>query len=215
VVATFELRRAGPGNPTLTLGASGATGSAFFESGTLIAAVSTDTLEILPGTRIQGQVSLQAVSDETIFSLIGPEVTLTPVSGGNSAPVTVAVNPDGSFAFNAVYDGVYDLTLDAPGSLGRHMTGLTVGTDDIVLQPVQLRGGIVNDDDDMVTGADVSAVTGSFGAGPGELAARENSDGNLVDLDGDGYVTGFDISIVMSNVGQTRMQEWTDPAQAP
>ena len=215
VVATFQLRREGPGNPTLEFGTSGATGSAFFESGDLIAAVSTDTLEILPGTRITGQVTIQGVTDESVFSSIAPEVTLTPVSGDAPGPVTVPVAADGTFVFESVYDGVYDLTLDAPGTLGRQMTGLPVGFDDIALQTVELRGGIVNDDDDMVTGDDVSAVTGSFGAGPGDLNGRLDGDGDLVDFDGDGFVTGFDISIVMSNVGAQRLQEWTDPAQTP
>jgi hypothetical protein len=215
VVATFELRRAGDGNPVVEFGTAGGTGSAFFEAGELIAAVSTDTLQVLPGARVTGHVTIQGVSDEAAFSLIAPEVTLTPVSGDAPGPVIIPVEADGSFVFEAVYDGVYDLTLDAPGTLGRHMTGLTVGTDDIALQSVELRGGIVNGDDELVNGADVSAVTGSFGSGPGELTGRLNADGNIVDFDGDGYVTGFDISIVMSNVGETRLQEWTDPAQSP
>ena len=32
------------------------------------------------------------------------------------------------------------------------------------------------------------------------------------DFNGDGWVSAFDISIVLSNMGETRLQEWFDPA---
>jgi hypothetical protein len=215
-VATFELLRVGPGNPTVTLHTGGATGSAFFASGVPTTAVPSNSVQILSGTRISGQVVIQGVTSEAAFALIGPDVTLEAVSGGDgSGPVTIPVEPDGSFEFNGVAEGVYDLTLDAPGTLGRKLSGFAVGDDDIVLQPVELRGGAANGDD-MVTGADVSAVVGRFGMGPDELDGRQAADtGDIVDFDGDGFVTGFDISIVVSNVGETRLQEWTDPEAVP
>ena len=48
---------------------------------------------------------------------------------------------------------------------------------------------------------------------PDDLDGRFTKDtGLIVDFNGDLWVSGFDISIVLSNMGATRIQEWLDPA---
>ncbi len=214
-VMSFDVTRVGPGNPVLEMVTTGVTRTKFIKGGLVVetSVQPLNTLQILPDTSVSGMVTIQGVApgDEDAFAVIGPHVSLVPTSGGRETGVDV--NPDGAFAIHGVLDGVYDVILDAPGSLGRRLVGLTVAGVDIELQPIQLRGGISNPDDDIVEGQDISAVAGSFGLGPNELNGRFAPGTELiVDFNGDLWVSAFDISIVLSNMGETRLQEWTDPA---
>ncbi len=214
-VLSFDVTRVGPGNPVLEMVTTGVTRTKFVKGGLVIGTPvrPLNTLQILPDTTVSGTVTIQGVApgNEQAFAVIGPHVSLVPTSGGRAA--SVDVNTDGTFAIHGVLDGIYDVILDAPGSLGRRLVGLTVAGVDIDLQPVQLRGGISNPEDDVVEGQDISAVAGSFGLGPSELDGRFAPGTELiVDFNGDLWVSAFDISIVLSNMGETRLQEWNDPA---
>lgn len=214
-VISFDVTRIGSALPTLEMITGGATGTEIFRSGLAIEkrVLPLNVLELLPDTTLSGIVTLQGVTDEQAFAAIAPEISLIPTQGGRAT--SASVNPDGTFEVRGVVDGTYDVVLDAPGSLGRYLTGLVISGSDVALQPVELRSGRA-DSDDIVAGADISAVAGNFGLGPNELDGRLAPDtGLIVDFDGDGWVTGFDISIVQSNMGESRFQEWTDPAASP
>lgn len=211
-VVSFDVTRVGQAMPVLEMLTGGATGTELFRSGVGVGlrVVPLNVLEILPDTTLTGTVTLQAVIDEQAFAVIAPEVTLQPTLNGRAT--SAPVNADGTFEVKGVVDGTYNVILDAPGSLGRLLVGLVVDGDDIELQPIQLRSGLA-DGDDTVAGADISAVAGNFGLSPDDLDGRlAPGTALIVDFDGDGWVTAFDISIVQSNMGESKFQEWTDPA---
>ncbi len=210
-VATFELVRLSAGNPTLSLRLDGPAPTLVL-TGSLVIAVPdvAPTVDILPGTRITGEITIQGVSDPVAFAALEPELTLQNIAGGS--PTVLTPDTDGTFSFEGVFDGTYDLTIEAEGSLGRILSEFIISGSDLSLSPVELRGGRA-DSGDLIDGADVSAVLSSFGFGPSDLDGQKTVDtGLVVDFDGDGFVSAFDISIAISNLGESRHQVWTDPS---
>ncbi|MCH8222931.1 MAG: DUF2012 domain-containing protein [Chloroflexi bacterium] len=136
------------------------------------------------------------------FVAIGPTVTLTPSGGGASTTVVVAA--DGSFSFDPVPAGSYDLVASAPGFIFAVKLGLIVTNAPIALPPVELRGGLV-DGDNVVSIRDISIVAASFGD---VVVGRVDGQGRIVDINGNGVVDIMDISAVASNFGTVEPIDW-------
>ncbi len=177
-----------------------------------------------------GTVTLQGVNPgpthDTQFLAIAPTVDLVLAANGplGVAEASVAVDPDGSFSFTGIAEGLYLLRISADGYF-THILGDGVGeeidvtTSDFDLgpsgenKPVRMLGGLVVDPGDgMVNGEDLSPVLTTIftvPAGPGSgFDPRQDGLGNWVDIDGNGGVDGSDVSILISNFGLSGDQPW-------
>jgi hypothetical protein len=152
---------------------------------------------------LSGTLSAQSVADPTVFAfMVRPFVTLTPIAGGTS--ITLATDADGSFAFSSVQPGSYKVNASARGFLAAERTGIIISDTDVILLPVVLRAGLVNDDN-TVSILDISAAAASFGS---VVTGRADELGRIVDVNADGVVSILDISAIASNFGSVSPVAW-------
>lgn len=190
------------------------------ESGTGTTSFTLTVNDVASITAPVGTVTLQGVdlggTHDAQFTAINPLVELIRVSdSGVEASMAVLVN--GSFAFHDVPTTTnYRLRISAAGYL-THELGtavpdeIDVSTTDFDLTglPLMLRGGLVTPGDEVIDGADLSALLASlFDTTSGGLTGRLDGVGNVVDLDADGAVLGGDESTLISNFGLSGDQPW-------
>ena len=166
--------------------------------------VSTFTITVIAVFNVTGELSFQGAFTVSATVAIGANVTLTP-EGGEPVYATAAVSGDGTFAFVNVPLGAYRIAVAANGFLSVERASLSVASD-VIMPAIQLRGGLVNNSDSIVDGADVSLVMVSFGITTADRT--DGAPGNWVDINGDGAVSALDISITMSNLGMFGPQAW-------
>ncbi len=128
---------------------------------------------------------------------------------GSGSPVQVPVTD--AAQFRSVLSGTYEFTLLAPGFLPRVLSNVTVGPAGASLPPTQLRPGDANSDN-TIDDFDAAIVADSFAR---SVVERLNAEGHVVDLDGDGAVTGLDASLLSSNLGLTGPMGWLDSIPDP
>ena len=119
--------------------------------------------------------------------------------------MTVVVASDGTFTIADAPVDTYTIGASADGYQPATDVTLGVVAADVMMSTIELMGGIVTLDDDLVDGADISAVVASFGDTPG---ARVDGSGNWVDINGDSAVSGVDLSIAVTNVGLSGTASW-------
>jgi hypothetical protein len=161
---------------------------------------SSISFRITEGTTIRGTVTLQGRT-ATSPPNVGHSIATVTMSPGN---ITANVAMDGAFQLTNVQPGTFTVTASALGYLSAQKLNVQVGNSAVVLPAVQLLMGRVNDDD-AVTGLDLSAVVQAFGSSPQN---RMDGQGRFVDQNGDGAVTGIDLSGVVSNFGLSSPQVW-------
>ena len=150
---------------------------------------------------VTGSISLQGVTDQGVFTSIGPTVSVD--LGGTST--SVAVNADGTFDLPGLVNGSYTVTVQAPGFLSAQIASVSIANASLSAPSFELRAGLV-DGDGVVSIRDVSAVAALFGASG--LMDRLDGQGRVVDLNGDGKVDILDVSAVASNFGVVSPHTW-------
>lgn len=214
-VFTFDVVAANNGTQSFTLGGSMAEGSGFIDSGVLLMNANSPSFDITFSSDISGSFDLQAVSTQPELTLIAPTATAIMALGAPTPDVIGQYDTNaGTFSISVSEPGDYDIRADASGYISRLHQTVTVGSDGSVtglpLSTTTLHGGDVNGDG-MVLGSDVSDWLGSFGTAP---ANRLDGFGNVVDIDGDGFVTARDLSVLISNIGLPSpggVQDWAAP----
>ena len=103
-----------------------------------------------------------------------------------------------------VPDGTYILTANSSGYVSRERTGVVVVEGSATVPSVQLRTGLVNDDN-VVNINDITATVASFGT---TTPTHRDSLGRFVDVNCDGVVNINDITAVVSNFGASSPQTW-------
>jgi len=109
---------------------------------------------------------------------------------------------NGDFAFSAVMQGNYDLTVKREGCLTYTVKGIAVGTDDITLPEIELIAGDINGDD-RINIMDVGAFRTDFGNAEEEIVDP------LTDVNNDGMVNIIDMGIFRRNFGKTAEKDCT------
>jgi hypothetical protein len=121
--------------------------------------------------------------------------------------ISVDVTRDGSFGGFAgliVPAGTLTFTASAPGYVSVERTIVVTGGSSVTMPSVQLRCGLVNNDN-FVNINDITATVASFGK---TLANRVDAQGRFVDQNGDGFVNINDITCVVSGFGTTSPEPW-------
>ena len=200
---TYELASGtnGVAIVTLQLFDNGGTANGGVDAGP----VESFTITVTAVFDVTGAVSLQGAVTVSAVTAIGAQVTLTPVGGGPDY-ATVAIAADGTFAFVGVPAGTYRIVADANGYQAAERPAQDVLVVSVVMPAVELLGGLVNNVDTVVDGADVSLVMDNFGTTTGDRT--DGTPGNWVDINGDGAVSALDISVVMSNLALSDVQAW-------
>jgi len=109
---------------------------------------------------------------------------------------------DGTFDFDTVEQGNYDLTVKQAGCLTYTVKGITVGEGDVLLPEIELVAGDVNGDD-MINIMDIGAFRENFGM------AEEEITNVLTDVNNDGMVNIIDMGIFRRNFGKTAEKDCT------
>ncbi len=150
---------------------------------------------------ISGEVALAGLTQGV--SISGQVIDAVSVDG--SPGMTAPVN-DGLFQLS-VLNGRYDLRASLPGFLSAVAEGILVLDGNLVTDRIELVPGDSDGDED-IDNTDAELVSGSFGD---RTMAGERSDGagNTVDMDGDGVVTGRDLSLLAIAFGQTGPVQWS------
>jgi uncharacterized MnhB-related membrane protein len=201
-VMTFVVTRVGSGNPVLTFGLAGTTGTQFSDRGRAISAGTTNTLQITGASSITGIVRLDRRSP-TFPTNVGHSIAKVTLSPGG---LTASVSAAGSFTLQGVLAGTYTLTASAPGYVSRERTNVVVAGSRLVSVPTEalLRCGLVNNDN-VVNIDDLTAMKLSFGS---TVTGRVDASGRFVDQNGDGTVNIDDITCVVSRFGTFSPRTW-------
>lgn len=162
----------------------------------------TFDITVNPVYDITGTITFQGAALPIHVIAIGATVTVTHNGGGLFS--TVAVASDGTFTITDAPVDTYTIAVTAAGYQPAEDSTLGVVDADIIMSAVELRGGLVNGDT-LVDGSDISLVVTAFGTSPG---ARVDGGDNWVDINGDGAVSGVDISITLSNVTMSGVKAW-------
>jgi len=116
----------------------------------------------------------------------------------NSVEQTAISNANGNFEIADVPTGLHTISTDAPGYLSAVCSDVTVTAPQMVLAPVSLLAGDINDDD-MVDIVDATIVGTSFGQTGSDVPADITLD-EIVDI--------FDIVLVSVNYGEAGPKVW-------
>jgi hypothetical protein len=135
---------------------------------------------------------------------IGPTVTLESGLSTDATSTTAMLTPDGAFQFLNVPDGIYSISVVAPGFLKAVRGNVVVLGGTVVVPTADLKAGRVNSDD-IVNILDVSATAASFLQ---IVLGRLDEHGRVVDLNGDGIVNINDLTAVVSDFASLNPQAW-------
>ena len=116
----------------------------------------------------------------------------------NSVEQTATTNANGNFEIANVPAGLHTVSADAPGYLSAVCSEVNVTAPQIVLSPVSLLAGDINDDD-VVDIVDATIVGTSFGQTGSDVPADITLD-EIVDI--------FDIVLVSVNYGEKGPKNW-------
>jgi photosystem II stability/assembly factor-like uncharacterized protein len=155
---------------------------------------------ITGGATVSGTVTLQGRTATFPTDVRHSIATVTLSPGG----ATANVSADGSYQLPNVAAGTYTVTASAPGYVSRQRTNVVVAASPVTAPSVQLRCGLVNNDN-FVNINDITATVASFGK---TLANRVDALGRFVDQNGDGFVNINDITCVVSGFGTTSPETW-------
>ena len=120
------------------------------------------------------------------------------VTIASSDPQATLTDVTGNFHLAGIPAGTHTLTADAPGYLSAVCTNVTVNASNILLNPVSLLSGDINDDN-IIDITDATAVGAGFGQAGVGLPA---------DITRDGRLDIFDIVLVSVNFGEEGPQTW-------
>ena len=116
----------------------------------------------------------------------------------SSVEQSAATNINGNFEIANVPAGLHTISADAPGYLSAVCSGVNVTAPQLVLSPVSLVAGDINDDDS-VDIVDAAIVGISFGKTGPDVPADITQD-EIVDI--------FDIVLVSVNYGEAGPKVW-------
>jgi len=109
---------------------------------------------------------------------------------------------NGTFDFDAVEQGSYDLAVKQAGCLTYTVKGITVGEADVLLPEIELIAGDVNGDD-MINIMDIGTFRENFGMAEEEITNAHT------DVNGDDMVNIIDMGIFRRNFGMTAGKDCT------
>lgn len=159
--------------------------------------IGSEPVEVTGQVHLMGRLDLQ----EPVPDGQGTITSIDQFGGTTSGPINV----DGSFSLE-VLPGPQRFRLDVDGFLSAE-SGLISVDGPVALNSVTLIAGDTNGDN-ILDATDAENIASAFGSFLDPSDELSDGDGNLVDIDWDGAITGRDASLLIRNLGTTGPLPW-------